>query len=69
MSRTMKKTIEVDLVKLGTASRNMSAMARKLKDDSMSNRLAALSEKILLVPKVKLTATELETMKFYLDNC
>jgi hypothetical protein len=62
----MKKLSGVDLVKIGTVSRKMSDLARTWHNDAESNRLAALSEKLLLLPKVSLDDTDKNTLKLYL---
>ena len=63
------KKISLDPNTLGNISRKMSELAFKWPNDAESNYLAALSEKILHVPKVKLTPEDLAAMRIYLDNC
>lgn len=64
----MKKTI-LDPNQLGNISRKMSELAVKWPNDAESNKLAALSEKILRLPKVSLTHDDIAAMRIYLDNC
>ncbi len=46
----------------------MSEVARRWPNDAESNRLAALSEKLLLIPKVGLDETDRKTLKLYYDH-
>ncbi len=59
---------KADLKTIGTISRKMSDLARRWPNDAESNRLAALSEKILLVPKVKLDKLDIDTLQLYLQH-
>ena len=63
------KNIKLDPNTLGSISRKMSELAAKWPNDSESNHLAALSEKILRLPKVALTNDDISAMRIYLDNC
>ena len=63
------KKMTVNPATLGSISRKMSELAVKWPNDSESNKLAALSEKILRVPKVDLTDNDIAAMQIYLDNC
>ena len=64
----MKKLTGVDLVKIGSISRKMSDLARTWPNDAESNRLAALSEKLLMLPKVSLDDTDKNTLKLYMKH-
>lgn len=64
----MKKLSGVDLVKIGNVSRKMSEVARRWPNDAESNRLAALSEKLLLLPKVELDDLDRQTLKLYYNH-
>lgn len=64
----MKKLTGVDLVKIGNVSRKMSEVARRWPNDAESNRLAALSEKLLLLPKVELDDLDRQTLKLYYNH-
>jgi hypothetical protein len=63
------KKITLDPNKLGNISRKMSELALRWPNDAESNHLAALSEKILRLPKVALTNEDIAAMRIYLDNC
>lgn len=63
------KKITVNPATLGSISRKMSELAVKWPNDAESNKLAALSEKVLRLPKVDLTDNDLAAMQIYLDNC
>jgi len=64
----MKKLSGVDLVKIGNVSRKMSEVAKRWPNDAESNRLAALSEKLLLLPKVELDDLDRQTLKLYYNH-
>lgn len=64
----MKKLSGVDLVKIGNVSRKMSEVASRWPNDAESNRLAALSEKLLLLPKVELDDLDRQTLKLYYNH-
>jgi hypothetical protein len=63
------KKIKLDPNTLGSISRKMSELAVTWPNDAESNHLAALSEKILRLPKVALTNEDISAMRIYLDNC
>ena len=64
----MKKLSGVDLVKIGNVSRKMSEVAKRWPNDAESNRLAALSGKLLLLPKVELDDLDRQTLKLYYNH-
>ena len=63
------KKIKLDPNTLGSISRKMSELAVTWPNDAESNHLAALSEKILRLPKVALTNEDISAMRINLDNC
>jgi hypothetical protein len=63
------KKITLDPNALGNISRKMSELALKWPNDAESNQLAALSEKVLRLPKAVLTNEDIAAMRIYLDNC
>lgn len=57
----------INTAEIARVSRNISAVARTWPNDAESNRLARLSDKLLLLPKVKLNEADCETIEFYLS--
>lgn len=57
----------INITEIARVSRNISAVARTWPNDAESNRLARLSDKLLLLPKVKLDEEDCKTIEFYLS--
>jgi hypothetical protein len=57
----------INVAEIAKISRNISAVARTWPNDAESNRLARLSDKLLLLPKVKLDEQDREAIEFYLS--